>query len=191
MKRHTAVFNALACSSLLCFGSAMAQSATAPAPLNSQQQTGESQLKGDDKDFVEKAAHSGYTEIEGSQLAQQKASSADVKDFAEQMITDHTAANQELAALAKQKGITPPTEPSLMQKTKLKALSATEGNTFDKMYASQIGVAAHEDAVELFQKASQEVQDPDIKAYVSKTLPKLQKHLGMAKALKQKVDAAN
>jgi Domain of unknown function (DUF4142) len=41
-------------------------------------------------------------------LAKQKASSAEVKSFAEQMIQDHTKANQELEQLAKQKGITVP-----------------------------------------------------------------------------------
>jgi predicted outer membrane protein len=45
---------------------------------------------------------------EGTVLAKQKASSAEVKSFAEQMIQDHTKANQELEQLAKQKGITVP-----------------------------------------------------------------------------------
>jgi putative membrane protein len=146
-------------------------------------------LQGDDKDFVENAAQGGWAEIEGSKLAQTKATSPEVKQFAEQMIQDHTKANEELAALAKQKGYTPPTEPSLMQRTELKALSVVSGETFDKMYASRIGVSAHEDTVEMFEKAAKDAKDPDIKAFAAKTLPTLQHHLEMAKAMQQKVGA--
>jgi putative membrane protein len=148
-----------------------------------------SALQGDDKDFVENAAQGGWAEIEGSKMAQAKATSPDVKQFAEQMIADHTKANQELAALAKQKGYTPPEEPSLMQRTELKALNLVSGDTFDKMYVSRIGVSAHEDTVELFEKTSKDAKDPDIKAFAAKTLPTLQHHLEMAKALQQKVGA--
>ncbi|ARP92208.1 DUF305 domain-containing protein [Bordetella genomosp. 9] len=146
-----------------------------------------SALSGDDKDFLENAAQGGLAEVEGSKLAQSKSTNADIKQFAQQMIDDHTKANEELTALAKQKGYDAPTQPSIMQRTELKALSAVSGTTFDKMYASRIGVSAHEDTVKLFQKASTDAKDPDIKAFASKTLPTLQHHLEMAKALQQKV----
>jgi putative membrane protein len=162
-----------------------------PAPTTPAQKGGEqrSTLAGDDKDFLEDAAQGGLTEVEGSKLAETKSSNADVKQFATQMVQDHTKANEELIALAKQKGYTPPTEPSIIQRTKLKAMSAVDGTTFDKMYASQIGVSAHEDTVKLFQKASTDAKDPDIKAWATKTLPTLQHHLEMAKAMQQKVDS--
>jgi putative membrane protein len=144
-------------------------------------------VSGDDKDFLEDAAQGGLAEVEGSKAAQSKSTNPDVKQFAEQMITDHSKANEELVALAKQKGYTPPTEPSLIQRTKLKAMSAVDGATFDKMYASQIGVSAHEDTIDLFKKAAANAKDPDIKAYASKMLPTLEHHLEMAKALQQKV----
>ena len=62
--------------------------------------------------------------------------------------------------------------------------------TFDKRYASMIGVSAHEDAVKLFQKSSKEAQDPDVKTFAAKTLPGLQEHLQMGRDLKKTVDAA-
>lgn len=142
-----------------------------------------------DKDFMEKAAHAGHMEIEGSKLAQTHARSPDVKAFAEQMITDHTKVGEELQALAKTKGFELPKGPSLMQKATLKTLDMRD-ETFDKKYADQIGVTAHEDAVELFQKATTEVKDPDVKQFAVKTLPALQHHLEMAKTLQQKVSAA-
>jgi putative membrane protein len=167
---------------------AWAQSApTSPSQPKSTEQR--STLASADKDFLENAAQGGHAEIEGSKLAQSESTNADVKQFAAQMIQDHTKANQELVALAKQKGYTPPDEPSIIQRTELKALSATSGTTFDKMYASRIGVAAHEDTVKLFQKEAADGKDADIKAWAAKTLPTLQHHLVMANALQQKVDA--
>ena len=92
-----------------------------------------------------------------------------------------------LDAMAKQKGYTPPTEPSLMQRAELKTLSMTD-DSFDKMYASRIGVAAHEDTLKMFQDAAANAKDPDIKAFAAKHVPALQKHLEMAKAMQQEVD---
>ncbi|NGM86561.1 DUF4142 domain-containing protein [Parapusillimonas sp. SGNA-6] len=145
------------------------------------------QLDGGDRRFLENAAQGGHAEVEGSKMAQEKAKSATVKQFAEQMIQDHTKVNEELAALAKQKGYTPPTEPSLMQRAELKTLSMTD-DSFDKMYASRIGVAAHEDTLKMFQDAAANAKDPDIKAFAAKHVPALQKHLEMAKAMQQEVD---
>lgn len=142
-----------------------------------------------DEDFLENAAQSGHAEIEGSRMAQEKANSAEVREFAEQMIKDHSAVDEELKALAKAKGYTPPTEPSIVQKTELKALSMTDDG-FDKMYASRIGVAAHESAVKLFREGVADTKDPDVKAFAEKTLPKLEHHLEMAKTLQQKVEGS-
>lgn len=161
-----------------------APGAAGQPPAN--QAAGNSQLEGDDKDFLEKAAHAGFTEVEGSKLAQEKASDPEVKAFAEQMIQEHTKANEELAALAKQKGYTPPTDPSLVQSAKLKVLGMTD-DSFDRNYMGQIGVSAHEDAIELFRDAAEKAKDPDIKAFAQKMLPSLEKHLEMARALHQKV----
>lgn len=186
MKLRMLTFTMIASGMLVLPAAGMAQSGTttAPAPMQS---SAAQELDGDDKDFLENAAQSGHAEIEGSKMAQSKAMSAEVKAFAQQMIEDHTRVSEELTALAKSKGYTPPTEPSIVQRTKLKALSAMDDG-FDESYADQIGVEAHEDAVELFKEAAAEAEDPDIKAFAAKTLPGLEKHLEMARNLKTKVD---
>jgi putative membrane protein len=137
-----------------------------------------------DKKFMTDAAEAGHTEINASKMALEKNRSPAVKDFAETMVGDHTTVADELAKLAAAKNVKLPDGPSVMQKTKIEVLSKLDGATFDKQYASIIGVSAHEDAIKLFQDAAANAQDPDVKQFAAKTLPGLQHHLAMAKRLK-------
>ncbi|MCT9071416.1 DUF4142 domain-containing protein [Cupriavidus gilardii] len=196
------VLGAAACSLLLSSavmaqGTSTAPKNTAPGNMPATTATDESGTRGTardtsklvraDRSFLENAAQGGLAEVEGSKLAEQKASSADVKTFAARMVKDHTMVNEELTKLASSKGYTPPTEPSVVQRTELKGLSALDGERFDKMYASRIGVAAHEKTVKLFQEAAKNAKDPDIKAFAAKHVPDLEQHLQMARDLNKKV----
>jgi putative membrane protein len=136
-----------------------------------------------DADFLKQAAQNGHAEVEGSQLALGKAVSPEVKAFAEKMVEEHTRSGEELKALAASKGVTVSDSSSIAQKAKLKLLSARDGASFDKHYADSLGLKAHQDTVKLFQKASDEAKDPDVKAFATKTLPVLQHHLDMSRDL--------
>jgi len=170
--------------------SASAQS-TNPANMGSDTNSTktENTLSGDDKSFFNNAAEAGLAEVEGGKLAQQKASTSEVKDFAARMVTDHGKVNEELKALAESKGATVSTEPSLMQKGELKALSLLD-DKFDENYVDRMGVAAHESTIELFQDTIKNSEDADIKAFAEKTLPSLQEHLKMAQDLNPTVSKA-
>ena len=136
--------------------------------------------------FVEDAAQGGITEVEAGKLALEKSSSADVKTFAQHMITDHGKANQELAALAKKLDIEVPDDATLTDKAK-KAILEMRDESFDKAYANN-QVAAHEKTVELFKKEAASSDNAELKAFATKTLPTLEAHLKMAKELQAKHD---
>lgn len=116
-------------------------------------------------------------------MALEKTQSAEVKAFAQMMIKDHTAAGEQLSALAKKKGYVEPTEPSVLQKTELKALSVLSGGAFDKMYVDRLGIAAHESTISQFETAASGAQDSDVRAFAEKTLPTLRRHLEAAQSL--------
>jgi putative membrane protein len=141
-----------------------------------------------DESFLRQAAQNGLAEVEGSKLALTKAQNQQVKSYAQQMVDDHTKANEELKALAQSKGVEMPTEPSVAQRAKMKLLEKADAENFDRRYVEQLGVEAHEDTVKMFQKASKEARDAEVKSYASKTLPKLQEHLKMAQDLKAVTD---
>ncbi|MEN5149398.1 DUF4142 domain-containing protein [Pseudomonas orientalis] len=135
-------------------------------------------------DFVESAAQGGITEVEAGKLALEKSSSADVKTFAQHMITDHTKANQELMALAKKLDIEVPDDAALTDKAK-KAILEMRDESFDKAYANN-QVDAHEKTVALFKKEAESSDNAELKAFATKTLPTLEAHLEKAKALQGK-----
>lgn len=135
----------------------------------------------DADDFVEEVSAKGIAEVESAKMAQQKSTSADIKAFAQKMITDHSAANAELAGIASRKNLEVSDEAELTNKAKKFVLEQRDGESFDKAYANN-QVTAHEDTIELFQRATIS-DDTEIAAFATKTLPKLQNHLKMAKEL--------
>lgn len=140
----------------------------------------------DDAKFVTEAANGGMAEVELGQLAQQKAQHADVKAFGEMMIKDHSKANDELKALAQAKNITlPATLGEEPQKVK-DELSKKSGAEFDKAYIDDM-VKDHEKDIKLFEDASKNLKDADLKAFADKTLPTLRTHLEHCKSIKDKL----
>jgi len=151
------------------------------APLSDKPGTA---LAGDaDAMFLRKAAEAGTLEIAASRLAEKKASSAAVKQFAAQMIKDHGAASARMEPLAKRLGIQLPASPNEGKKQELAQLANLSGAAFDKAYAQQIGVDAHQDAVKLFREATDDAKDGAVKDFARETLPTLQHHLEMAKKM--------
>jgi putative membrane protein len=132
--------------------------------------------------FVKAVAVSDMFEVQSSRLAAKMSKSGDVKQFANQMITDHTKTSSELKGLAKQDKLTVPTQLDSKHAQMLKQLKSTSRADFDSNY-KQMQVAAHQDAVSLFQAYSQQGDNPDLRSWASKTLPTLQQHLQHAQSL--------
>jgi putative membrane protein len=182
---------ALAAAAIGLIASLQAPVASAQAVVPGASSAPAGKLSHKDSAFLKQAAENGHAEVENSKLALQKSGNAEVKSFAQQMVDDHTKAGQELAALAAAKGVDLPKDPSVMQKGKMKMLSARDGTSFDRHYAESVGVEAHRDTVKLFEKASREADNADIKAFATKTLPTLQHHLQAAEALQMATRAAD
>jgi hypothetical protein len=71
---------------------------------------GASSLSSSDRNFIMKAAQGGMAEVELGQLASQRASDPQVKQFAERMVADHGKANDQLKQIASSKNVTLPTD---------------------------------------------------------------------------------
>lgn len=141
-------------------------------------QTSPNSLSSRDRTFVMQAGQLGMLEVELGRLAVQDGSSAGVKQYGQQMVEEHTRANQELMQLAMQKKVELPTEMSTQNTALIDRLSGLSGKSFDTAY-KQAMIDSHNQAIALFQAQSQQGQDPELKAWATKTLPNLQAHLEM------------
>jgi putative membrane protein len=136
-----------------------------------------------DRKFMQKAAESGMFEVQVAQLAAAKAKDANVKSFASMLVDHHTAANNELIQLANAKGVELPAGPPRSKRHELEKLGKKAGGDFDKNFVREVGIKAHEKDIKLFEHASKDVKDAQLKAFVDKTLPVLRQHLQAARAL--------
>ncbi len=128
--------------------------------------------------FVREAAQDGMTEVELANVALQKSSNDQVKQFAQKMLHDHSQANSELQRIAKAKGLSVPTKLAAKHEAMVKQISAKSGAQFDAAYAAAMA-KDHSKAVALF-KAATLNKDPDLAAFAKKTLPTLEDHKQLA-----------
>ncbi len=136
--------------------------------------------------FMTGAAYSGNAEIAAGRMAVEKTKNAEVKQFAQQMIAEHTKAANELKALAAKKNFTPPTDLDAEHKTMADSMMKMAGADFDRDYMNG-QVADHEKTVALFEAQANGGTDADAKAFAAKTLPTLKMHLEMARKLNGKM----
>src|ERR1039458_9701923 len=135
-----------------------------------------------DKAFVMKAAQGGMTEVQLGQLAADKGTSQDVKDFGSKMVTDHGNANDELKSIASSKGITIPDKLDTKHQAMVDKMSKISGAEFDKGYVAEM-VKGHKETDALFTKEAKSGQDADIKAFAAKTDETVKMHLSMIQGI--------
>jgi putative membrane protein len=133
-----------------------------------------SKLSAADKTFMMNAAKGGMMEVEWGKLAAQNAQNADVKKFGNRMVTDHSKANSELMALAKEEGVSLPAAKS---PGKWKS---------DKDYMDSM-VKDHQADLAEFQKEAQSGTDPDLKAFAAKGAKMVSAHLKLAQETQSKL----
>lgn len=135
-----------------------------------------------DREFVNKAAQGGQMEVLAGKLAAQRALDPTVKTFGQKMVTDHTAANDQLKALADSKQMTLPDSVSPQEHTALGKLEGLNGTEFDQAY-SKMMAEDHVTDIKDFEKEARKGQDPEVKAFAERTLPTLRHHLMLANRL--------
>jgi putative membrane protein len=142
-----------------------------------------------DATFAREAAEGGIAEVKFGQLAEDKASSQEVKDFGKRMVTDHTKANDQLKADAAKEKFTLPTDMSKRDQMAYDRLSKLSGAAFDRAYARDM-VRDHRADVAAFLNESKDGKQEWTKGFASQTLPTLREHLKQAEEMLHKVEPA-
>ncbi|MUH01784.1 DUF4142 domain-containing protein [Scytonema sp. UIC 10036] len=159
-----------------------------PTPLSNEPVVVQSQLpqqsssKIDNLDWllVTDAFQGGMAEIELGKQALQKSTNPKVKEFAQQMVEQHTKAHERLLQLLSKKEITPPTTMGFKYETISAHLKQLSGSRFDEPYINEMGVNRHLDAIATFQREGTLGKDPDVKAFANQGLQTARNHFQMA-----------
>jgi len=139
-------------------------------------------LTAPEKQFLENAGRGGMLEVQLGNLATQKASSNDVKQFGERMATDHGQLGQKLQQLASNLNFTLPQDLKPEQQAVVSRLENLSGKAFDREYMKQM-VNDHVKDISAFERAASQATNADIKQFVSEALPTLREHLKLAREI--------
>ncbi|MDP9039498.1 MAG: DUF4142 domain-containing protein [Acidobacteriota bacterium] len=153
-----------------CHGAAGSQAATSAA----------------DKKFVMKAMQGSMAEIQLGQLATQKASSQEVKDFGQKMVDDHTKLSDQMKPVATDLGVTPPSEVSAKDQAVIARLQGLSGTEFDKAYIRAM-VLDHRTDDKEFKAEEMSGKNPQVKDAATQGEPVIAMHLQMATDLAKKM----
>jgi putative membrane protein len=138
------------------------------------------------QEFANTAAKSDAFEIAAAKLAAASGASTEVKKFAAEMITAHTASTAKIktAAAAASPAITPDATLTEDQNEDLAKLKGLKGADFDTAYVDG-QIDAHEDALSLMQGYAKDGEVASLKTAAGEIAPTVSKHLEMVKMLKK------
>jgi putative membrane protein len=137
-----------------------------------------------DTNFILAAAQGGMTEVKLGELAATNGMRDDVKEFGQMMVKDHTAINDDMKALAAQKGVTLPNGLDAKHQAMVDKMSALTGSDFDKAYIAGM-IKDHKKDAKEFKAESKSTSDADIKSFLDKSIPVVEAHLQHITAMKK------
>lgn len=133
-------------------------------------------------------------EIRLGRLAMDRAGSDRVRDYARQLVEDHRRSDERLTDLAQRKGIdlsAPGTfagdRPGSDDEGQADELRNAHGREFDRQFVRTME-RTHERLIAQLQRASDRIQDPDIRQFVDHTTAHLQEHRQRAEDLRRDLD---
>ena len=182
MQRTMKCAAAMGISMMLAAGMLFGQGMDKPSDNMSKKPVKETKMSSADVNFLKDALQGGMFEVEAGKLAATKATNDRVKEFGRLMEKDHGKADADLRQLAAKKNVTLPEKLGETDQGTYDRLSQMAGDDFTKEYI-HLMVQDHGNDISMFQKISENANDPDVKAWARSLLPTLKKHLSQAKEI--------
>jgi putative membrane protein len=137
-----------------------------------------------DQMFVEDTLEGDEAQVAMSQLAEQKSSSPDVKQFGAKMVQIHTALTDQLKPAARELGVSEPKGPSKKEQKEIDRLQALNGPDFDTAYIQAMAKQQQHDLKE-FKDEAQAGHAPNIQQAARQDEPVLAEHYQVLEKLAQ------
>lgn len=134
--------------------------------------------------FVDAAATSDMYEVTAGKIAEQRAQSPEVREFAEKMVKAHTQTTDKLKGIIADNNInvTPPSHVDDRRQGMLDDLRGAKAEDFDHRYITQ-QIAAHKEADILMRGYAKDGDNGAIRGFAAATDKAVKEHLDMAKRL--------
>ena len=133
--------------------------------------------KSADKTFIKDASEGSLAEVNFAKLALEKSQDANVRKFAQKMITDHEKLIADMKPFAVKYHVNPSGTP-IMDHAKYQELKLKSGTDFDRAYVEAM-VKDHNDDLKKFIDEENSTADPDLKATVKKGAAVVREHTMM------------
>jgi putative membrane protein len=140
--------------------------------------------------FLTQAARGGLAGVEMARLAEQRASSPSVREFARRMIADHEQTNRSLHGLAESDAAPAADEMDAEGRQVRDALGRLSGAQFDIEYLRQ-QVPAHQRMAQLFEYEIGSGSDAEVQRFAAAVLPRIFTHLAVARQLLDQASMQN
>mgnify|MGYP002777057087 CR=1 FL=1 len=163
---------------LIALGSGVVAQTNPPA-----NQTVSNQVNDIDRAYMMTAAEAGVANIQMGQLALQRGTSPQVKQFAQAEINEQQTVSNELKRIAPRVRVNLPTTPGMKYQAALRRLSQLSGQQFDQAYLSEGGINAHLENAATFQREAAFGQNPDLIRLANAGLPIINQHFTTASSL--------
>jgi putative membrane protein len=148
-----------------------------------QEQNQNSAIDEDISKFMTEAADARMMDVEEGKLAKERGSTTAIREYGEQMITDHTKLMHDLKVLAASKNITLPNTLSNRKTDGLEDLKKEQGEDFDKKFIKMI-TADHKRDVRAFEDA-EDFKDKDVQSFAARYRPVIESHLDKIEQIKK------
>ena len=126
-------------------------------------------------EFVKTAAKKGMAEVKIAQLAVEKAEDPKVKELAQMLVKDHTAANAALKPICETLGAKPADHADAKAQQKYDELSAMNGKEFDQSFLATMH-KCHDKTIMLLEAGKKVAKSDEVIAYINTTLPVIKGH---------------
>lgn len=138
----------------------------------------EVKLSGSEKKFLQDAYSDSLAEVRLGQLAKEKASSDQVKQLGDHLISDHQKVADNAKDISSRLGVDLPKDLNSTQKGLVDKLSKLSGAEFDRTFLRE-NAQGHVKDIRKFEDISKSAKNDDVRNFASSTLPGLQNHLNM------------
>ena len=136
----------------------------------------------EERRFLKDAAAASRFQADAARMALARSRAPTVRSLAAQLLDQQNGSGGELVRLLHERGMAPPMLANSQRKT-LNHLAKLQGGKFDREFLVQVALKSQRDELLDYERAAAAAADPDLKAWIERTLPALRYRLATAERI--------